>query len=405
MIETRCCIVGGGPAGMMLGLILARAGVPVVVLEKHGDFLRDFRGDTVQPSTLRILADLGLLDRFWRLPVHKDEVMHAELANGSFAVADFRGLKDFPYLALTPQWDFLNMLAEESGRYPDYCLLMHTEGREPIEETGRIVGVRAAGPEGEVEIRADLVVGTDGRHSTMRAAAGFEPREFGAPVDCLWFRLSRRAGDREATGGIVGKGQMIVMLNRDSYWQIAYVIAKGGFDAFRARGLEAFREQLAALAPFLAERVGEIQSLDDLNLLSVQVDRLACWHRPGLLLIGDAAHAMSPVGGVGVNYAIQDAVAAANILGPILRAERRLDENDLARVQRRREWPVRVMQRIQITIQNRILSQAIDSASEGLRMGGLAGFLLRFGFVRRIPARLMGYGVRHERVRLKPASV
>lgn len=389
---------------MMLGLILSRAGVPVTVLEKHGDFLRDFRGDTVQPSTLRILADLGLLERFWQLPVHKEEVMHATLANGSFAIADFRGLKDFPYLALAPQWDFLNMLAEQGGRYPDFRLMMRTEGRELIAKGGRIVGVRAEGVGGEIEIRADLIVGTDGRHSTMRLAAGFEPHEFGAPIDCLWFRLSRRENDQEATGGIVGKGRMIVMLNRDSYWQIAYVIAKGGFDKFRAGGLDAFRQQLAALAPFLADRVQEIRSLDDLSLLSVQVDRLARWHRPGLLLIGDAAHAMSPIGGVGVNLAIQDAVAAANTLGPILLAGRRPSDGDLARVQKRREWPIRAAQRIQLVIQNRILAHAVDSGAESLRVGPLLRFLLRFPFMRRIPARLMGYGVRHERVRLAAKS-
>ncbi|MGH8272012.1 MAG: FAD-dependent monooxygenase, partial [Gammaproteobacteria bacterium] len=231
MINTQCCIVGGGPAGMMLALILARAGVGVTVLEKHDDFLRDFRGDTVQPSTLSVLGDLGLLERFWQLPVHRDEQMWASVANRTFVVADFSGFKEYPYLALVPQWDLLNMLAEEGQRYPDYRLLMRTEGREFIEENGRVVGVRAVGPDGTLEIRADLVVGTDGRHSTMRAAAGFAPRELGAPMDCLWFRLSRRAEDPEATGGVIGKGQMMVMLNRDSYWQIAYVIAKGGADA------------------------------------------------------------------------------------------------------------------------------------------------------------------------------
>lgn len=403
-MNTQCCIVGGGPAGMMLGLILARAGVSVVVLEKHGDFLRDFRGDTAQPSTLVVLRDLGLLDRFLELPVQRTETLTVGAANGMFTVGDYRGLKPFPYLALVPQWDLLNMLAEEGGRHPGYRLLMRTEGRELIEENGRVVGVRAAGPEGELEIRADLVVGTDGRHSTMRAAAGFEPRELGAPMDVLWFRLSRREDDMDATGGFVGKGQLMVMLDRGAYWQIGYVIPKGAAETLRARGLEAFRAQLTALAPFLADRVQEIQSVDELSLLAVQVDRIRQWHRPGLLLIGDAAHAMSPVGGVGVNVAIQDAVAAANILGPVLLAGRRPEESDLARVQKRREWPVRIMQRIQIVIQHRVVSRALKPEAGAMRIGAFARLLFGFRFVRRLPACLFGLGFRHERVRLAAKS-
>ncbi|MGH8275012.1 MAG: FAD-dependent oxidoreductase [Gammaproteobacteria bacterium] len=404
MIETQCCIVGGGPAGMMLGLILARAGVAATVIEKHGDFLRDFRGDTAQPSTLQVLEDLGLLKRFGELPVQWLETLSVAAENGVFPFGDYRGLKPFPYLALVPQWDFLNLLAEEGKRYPGYRLLLRTEGREPIEEKGRVVGVRAMGPDGPLEIRADLVVGTDGRHSTMRRAAGFEPLELGAPMDVLWFRLPRREGDPEVTGGFVGKGQLMVLLNRDHYWQVGYVIAKGGVDALRSRGLDAFRAQLTALAPFLADRVQEIQSMDDLSLLVVQVDRVVRWHRPGLLLIGDAAHAMSPVGGVGVNVAIQDAVAAANILGPVLRDGRCPGEADLAKVQRRRERPVRIMQRIQLLLQRRVVARALEPGSGTMCIGPFLRLLLRLRFVRRIPARLFGLGFRHERVKLPPQA-
>ncbi|MGH8426408.1 MAG: FAD-dependent oxidoreductase [Gammaproteobacteria bacterium] len=403
-MNTQCCVVGGGPAGMMLGLILARAGISVTVLEKHGDFLRDFRGDTAQPSTLSVLDDLGLLERFMQLPVQRTETLTASAANGVFAIGDYRRLKPFPYLALVPQWDLLNMLAEEGRRYPGYRLLMRTEGREFIDEDGRVAGVRAVGPDGPVEIRADLVVGTDGRHSTMRAAAGFEPHELGAPMDVLWFRLSRREGDPETTGGFLGKGQFMVMLNRGTYWQIGYVIAKGGAQSLRAGPLDAFRSRLTALAPFLADRVQEIQSWDALSLLEVQVDRIRRWHRPGLLLIGDAAHAMSPVGGVGVNVAIQDAVAAANILGPVFRAGRAPEEVDLARVQKRRERPVRVMQRVQIVIQNRVVSRALEPGVGAMRIGPFGRFLFRFRFVRRIPARVFGLGFRRERVRLQPKA-
>ncbi len=404
MINTQCCIVGGGPAGMVLGLILARAGISVTVLEKHGDFLRDFRGDTAQPSTLSVLDDLNLLERFMQLPVQRAETLTAGAANGAFVIGDYRGLKPFPYLGLVPQWDLLNLLAEEGQRHPDYQLLMRTEGRELIEEGGHVAGVRAVGPDGPVEIRADLVVGTDGRHSTMRAAAGFEPHELGAPMDVLWFQLSRREEDPETTGGFLGKGQFMVMLNRGTYWQIGYVIAKGGAETLRAGSLDAFRSQLTSLAPFIADRVQEIQSWDALSLLVVQVDRIKRWYRPGLLLIGDAAHAMSPVGGVGINVAIQDAVAAANILGPAFLSGRRLEEADLARVQRRREWPVRIMQRVQIVLQNRVVSRALKPDAGAMRIGPFARFLFRFRFVRRIPARIFGLGFRRERVTLAPKS-
>lgn len=403
-MNTQCCIVGGGPAGMMLALILARAGVEVTVLEKHGDFLRDFRGDTAQPSTLSVLSDLGLLERFLELPVQRVEDLSVAAANGLFTMADYRGLEPFPYLALVPQWDLLNLFAEESKRYPGYRLLMHTEGCELIEEDGRVVGVRATGPEGALNIRADLVVGTDGRHSTLRSAAGFEPRELGAPMDVFWFRLSRREGDPEATGGYIGKGQLMVMLNRKTYWQIGYVIAKGGADVLRAGPIDTLRGQLKALAPFLADRVDELQSWENLSLLVVQVDRIKRWHRPGLLLLGDAAHAMSPVGGVGVNVAIQDAVAAANALGPVFLAGRQPEESDLARVQKRRECPVRIVQRIQIVIQRRVVSRVLEPGEGALRLGPIPRFLFRFRFIRRIPARVFGLGFRHERVTLASKS-
>ncbi|HEY8289594.1 MAG TPA: FAD-dependent oxidoreductase [Acetobacteraceae bacterium] len=398
LLTTRCCIAGGGPAGMMLGFLLARAGVDVLVLEKHGDFLRDFRGDTIHPSTLQVMHELGLLDAFLRLPHEKVSTLSAQIGTTSLEVADFRHLPTrCKFVALMPQWDFLDFLAAEAKRYPTFRLLMQTEATSLIEENGRVSGVRARTGGGSMEIHADLVVGADGRHSTIRAEAGLEVMDMGAPMDVLWLRLSRHPDDPAQTFGRVESGRMLVLLNRGTYWQCAFIIRKGGFDALRADGLPRFRDILAELAPWLSNRVAEITDWDNVKLLTVAVDRLRRWHRPGLLCIGDAAHAMSPIGGVGINLAIQDAVAAANLLAAaLLRGPP--TENDLHAVQRRRIWPVAVMQRVQVLVQNRVISRVLAGASTRTLPLPLRLFQ-RFPYLRRLPARLVGMGVRPEHVR------
>ncbi|MGB7077543.1 MAG: FAD-dependent oxidoreductase, partial [Xanthobacteraceae bacterium] len=314
-LTAKCCIVGGGPAGMMLGYLLARAGVSVVVLEKHADFFRDFRGDTVHPSTLELIYELGLLDQFLKLPHQKVETLTGQVGAEHLTMVDFRHLPTHcKYIALMPQWDFLNFLAEHGRRYKTFGLHLNAEATDLIEENGRVVGLRATTPEGTLTIRADLTVGCDGRHSTVRAKAGLTGEDYGAPMDVLWFRLPRKPGDSTDTFGHIEAGRMMIMLDRGDYWQCAYVIPKGGIEKIKAEGLEAFRRRVLDMSPFLADRIGELKSFDDIKLLSVTVDRLRKWWRPGLLCIGDAAHAMSPIGGVGINMAVQDAVAAANRL-------------------------------------------------------------------------------------------
>ncbi len=400
---VRCCVVGGGPAGMMLGLLLARAGVPVTVLEKHGDFLRDFRGDTVHPSTLQILDEIGLRERFDRLPQRRIEHLSGIIGGREQPIVDFRGLEPFDYLALVPQWDLLDMLAGAGRAFPGFDLRMRHRATALVERAGRVAGVRVESPEGAYELRADLVVACDGRRSTLREAAGMQAREYGAPMDVLWFRMPRKPSDPPDTFGLVDRGEMMVMLNRDEYWQAAFLVPKGSDAELRAQPIDALRDSVVKLAPYLADRRDAIASWDEVSTLSVQVDRLDRWHKPGLLLIGDAAHAMSPIGGVGINLAVQDAVAAANALAKPLLAGGAIDEAVLAGIQRRRQWPVKVVQRVQITIQKRLISRVLERTGKPPRVPAVLRFLLRFRAIRHIPARLFGYGLRQEHVRTRAA--
>ncbi len=398
-ITTGCCIVGGGPAGMMLGLLLARRGVDVVVLEKHSDFLRDFRGDTIHPSTLEVMHELGLLDAFLRLPHDEVQSLTGQIGQVTVTMADFSHLPTHcKFLALMPQWDFLNFIAAEAQRHANFRLLTDTTAMDLIEDSGRIVGLSAESKSGPIEIRADLVVAADGRHSLLREKAGLEVMSLGAPMDVLWMRLSRKPSDPPQTLGRIDGGRMMVMLNRGTYWQCAYLIRKGGFEATRAQGLPAFRQTIVALVPWLSERAAEPAEWSDVKLLTVTVDRLRVWHRPGLLCIGDAAHAMSPIGGVGINLAIQDAVATANILGPVLAQGNLPGEADLAAVQRRRLWPTRMTQAMQIQIQNRVITRVL-AGSGGGRPALAVRLLQWFPILRRIPARLIGIGFRPEHIR------
>jgi 2-polyprenyl-6-methoxyphenol hydroxylase-like FAD-dependent oxidoreductase len=396
-IRVRCCIAGGGPAGMMLGLLLARAGVEVAVLEKHADFLRDFRGDTIHPSTLDVMAELGMLEEFLRRPHDEVREIAAQIGAERIVLADFRHVPArCKFLAFMPQWEFLDFLAQHGRRHRGFDLRMQTEAIGLIEEGGRIAGVRARTPQGPLAVRADLVVAADGRHSTLRGAAGLRSDVLGAPMDVLWLRLPRHGDDPAATFGHAEAGRLFVMLNRGDYWQCAYVIPKGGFDEVRSAGLPSLRQALVEVSPFLADRVERLRDWDDVKLLTVAVDRLRTWHRPGLLCIGDAAHAMSPIGGVGINLAVQDAVAAANRLAAALRSGK-ASEDDLAAVQRRREWPTRMTQAMQVAIQERIIRRLL--ASRGRLRAPLALRLLGwFPVLRRVPARLIGIGFRREHV-------
>ena len=399
-IKTTCCIVGGGPAGMVLGFLLARAGVAVAVLEKHADFLRDFRGDTIHPSTLELMVELGLLDEFLKLPHSRVERLSGQVGESAVTLADFSHLPTHcKFIALMPQWDFLDFLADHGKKYPGFDLRMTTEATGLIEEGGRVAGVHAQSPDGDWEIRADLVVGCDGRHSTLRERAGFKVDDIGAPMDILWFRISRRESDTAETFGHMEAGRMLVMLNRSDYWQCAYVIPKGGIDKVKAKGLPAFLDNIAAMSPFLRDRLGEIGSWDDVKLLTVAIDRLPQWHKPGLLCIGDAAHAMSPVGGVGINLAIQDAVAAANILAVPLK-EGRVTDALLDAVQQRRTLAMRVIQWLQVQIQNNVLSAVLKS-TERPKPPFAAKLLNWFPVLRRLPARIIGLGVRPEHIETK----
>lgn len=396
-ITTRVCIAGGGPAGMMLGLMLARGGIDVTVLEKHADFLRDFRGDTVHPSTMEVMNELGILDSFLTRPHSEVRTVGAQIGNDVWQVADFGTLNTCcKFIAMMPQWHFLDFIAEEGRKYPGFHLMMSTEAVELVRSSGIVTGLRARQGDDMVEIAAELVVAADGRFSTLRGLAGLVTEDQGAPIDVLWLRLSRRESDPAASLGRLDAGRLFLTINRDEYWQCAYVIPKGSLDQVRAAGLDAFRAEIVRLAPHFVDRVAELASWDDIKLLTVQVNRLPRWDIPGMLCIGDAAHAMSPVGGVGVNLAIQDAVAAANILGPVLRRGR-ATQDDLHAVQQRRAFPTKVTQRIQVLIQNKVISGVLKGTSTPTAPLPLR-LLTRFPWLQRFPARAMGLGVRPEHV-------
>jgi 2-polyprenyl-6-methoxyphenol hydroxylase-like FAD-dependent oxidoreductase len=396
-LNTQVCVAGGGPAGMMAGYLLARAGVRVVVLEKHADFLRDFRGDTVHPSTLQAMHDLGLLERFLERPHTKISQVVGQVGDQSIHLADLSHLPTAAkFVAMMPQWDFLDFLADAGKRFPEFDLRMRTEAIDLVEQDGAIAGVVAQSPAGRLDIAADLVIGADGRDSNLRGKAGLKVDDIGAPIDVLWMRLPRRPDDPNAFLGRIGPGYVLVLLDRGDYYQSAFVVQKGGYDAIRAEGLDAFRARLARAAPMLADRTDAIASWEDVKLLNVTLDRLEQWSKPGLLMIGDAAHAMSPVGGVGINVAIQDAICAANILAGPLQAGRPAPEV-LAGVQRRRLGPVRTMQSLQAFAHRFVLSSALNS-TRPFRAPLPARMFNWFPILRRIPARVIGMGFQMERV-------
>jgi 2-polyprenyl-6-methoxyphenol hydroxylase-like FAD-dependent oxidoreductase len=399
-VAVRCCVAGGGPAGVMAGLLLARAGIDVMVLEKHPDFFRDFRGDTIHPSTLEIMHELGSLEELLRLP-------HQEAHHLAFQIGPLKGIiADFdrvrlrcPYIAFMPQWDFLDFLARRAARYPTFSLKMSAEVTGLIEENGRVAGVTATTPRGPLEVRADLVIAADGRHSLVREKSGLAVKDLGAPMDVLWFGLPRLASDPDETMGRFDRGTIFVAIDRRDYWQCGYVIPKGSFAAVQQRGIEAFQQGVAAVFSEVADRVAQLDDWGKIKLLTVQVNRLERWYRPGLLCIGDAAHAMSPVGGVGINLAVQDAVAAVNILAPAL-LERRVRDDDLGKVQKRREFPMRVIQAFQVMVQNRALAPMLGG--EAAKPPFIVKLLQRFPALRAIPARFLGVGVRPEHIRTAP---
>jgi len=401
-ISTQVCIVGGGPCGVMLGVLLARAGVDVVILEKYKDFYRDFRGDTIHPSTLDLLYELGWLDAFLALPHDEIRSIGATIGGETVQLADLTHLHTHcKFVALMPQWDFLNFLAENGRRYPTFHLMMQTEAIALVESGGATTGVRAKTPDGEIEIDAKLVVGADGRHSTIRALAGLTVEDLGAPMDVLWMRIAKHPGEAEQRLGTIATGHMLVMIDRDDYWQCAYIIRKGSFDELRAQGIEALQRGLVELIPALSDRVAALD-WSKVSMLEVRVDRLERWYRAGLLCIGDAAHAMSPIGGIGINLAIQDAVAAANILAEPLASGATPSEAELHRVQERRAFPTEVTQAFQIFVQDRAIDpvlsgKEIDRAPLAMRL------LDEFPLLRRLPARLIGVGVRPEHVRTRDA--
>jgi 2-polyprenyl-6-methoxyphenol hydroxylase-like FAD-dependent oxidoreductase len=402
--QAQACIVGGGPAGMVLGYLLARAGVQTVVLEKHADFLRDFRGDTVHPSTLRILDELGLLDAFLERPHQRLQTLTGWFGNQRVQLGDFRGLPDrYNFIAMMPQWEFLDFLASEARKLPAFTLRMRANATGLIVgPDGRIDGVRGDAPDGAFEIRADCSIGCDGRQSTVRAAAGLAVEDVGAPIDVLWFRVKRDTTTGDSSLARIGPGRIVVTIDRGDYWQCAFVIPKGGAEALQREAIDVFRARVLEAAPLLAPHIHDVRSWDDVKLLTVRVDRLTRWSRPGLLCIGDAAHAMSPVGGVGINLAIQDAVAAANVLAVKLR-QRQVTEDDLDAVRLRRLWPTVATQRMQVAIQNNVLVPVMSGANADLQVPLPMRVLTAVPVLQRLFARLVGMGVRPEHIR-SPAA-
>jgi 2-polyprenyl-6-methoxyphenol hydroxylase-like FAD-dependent oxidoreductase len=399
MERVRCAIAGGGPAGVMLGFLLARAGIDVAILEKHKDFFRDFRGDTVHPSTMTVLDELDLLDAFLRVKHNVVRRIGGKIGSDWVTLANLDHVPaKTKYIALMPQWDFLNFLAEQGRRYPGFQLMMETEATGLLRDGERVAGVQAQRGGETIEIPADLVVAADGRHSTLRDAAGLQPIDLGAPMDVLWFRLSRKGGDPQSVLGYVGAGTILVTLDRDTYWQCGYIIPKGGYEATKARGLEAFQAEIVSLVPEFAKRVIEIASWDDVRELEVTVNRLPTWYEPGLLFIGDAAHAMSPVGGVGINLAIQDAVAAANILTPALRGNDPIPDALLAAVQRRREPPTRKTQWLQVAIGRSVIANVLRSRKTPKRAPLILRIINAVPLLQRIPAQIVAIGFLPEHV-------
>ncbi len=396
-LQTRCVIVGGGPAGMMAGYLLARTGVSVVVLEKHADFFRDFRGDTIHPSTLELMNELGLLDEFLKQPHQEVRELHAVVNGQVVPIADFSKLPTrCKFIAFMPQWDFLNFLSSHAKRFATFQLYMETEVVDLLIENGRVTGVRARTQRGELDVRADLVIGADGRHSIIQAQAGFHRQEFGVAIDALWMRISKKHDDPEQSFGFFQHGKLLVLLDRGDYWQCGFVIPKGDFDQIKARGLPEFQNELVSFAGFLRDRVTELDDWTKIKLLTVQINRLRDWCREGLLCIGDSAHAMSPAGGVGINLAIQDAVATANLLAEKLR-NGPVSMDDLRKVQKRREWPTRLIQGMQVFIHRRVVTGQASGRKNSLPF--VVRLLKWFPTLRRLPARFIGLGPRPEHFR------